>query len=74
MTKRFFIDMAERTAATFAEAFLAIWLVAGDTQQDQLLTWTNAKVGLVAGAIAVGKSLLATLKGRRDSASLATTV
>lgn len=74
MTRRFIIDWTERIGATFAEAFLALWLVAGDTQADRLFTWNNAKLGLLAGALAAGKGILASLKGRRDSASLTNTV
>lgn len=74
MTKRFLIDAAERVATTFVEVFLATWLILGDTQADRLWTWTNAKLGLTAGALAAGKAVLTTLKGRRDSASLADAV
>lgn len=74
MTRRFIIDWLERTAATFVEAFLAVWLIVGDTDPDHLFTTTNAKVGLLAGVLATAKALLATLRGRRDSASLADTI
>lgn len=74
MTKRFLLDAGERVAVTFVEGFLTVWLLFGDSQADQLFTWTNVKGGLVAGALAAGKSLLASLKGRRDSASLADAV
>lgn len=74
MTKRFLLDAGERVAVTFLEAFLALWLVVGDTQADQLLTWRNTKVAFVAGLLAAGKAVLATLKGRKDSASLADAV
>lgn len=74
MSKRFVIDWAERIGATFVEAFLALWLVVGDTQADRLLTWANTKVALVAGVIAAGKGILGALRGRKDSASLAASV
>lgn len=74
MTKRYLIDLAERVAATFVEVFLATWLIVGDSQADRLWTWNNTKLALTAAALAAGKSLLATLKGRRDSASLADVV
>lgn len=74
MSTRFLIDLAERSVTTFLEAFLALWLVVGDTQADRLFTWANTKVALIAGAIAVGKGLLASLRGRKDSASLAGSV
>jgi hypothetical protein len=74
MTKRYFIDFCERVASTFVEVFLATWLIVGDTQADRLWTWNNTKLTLTAAAISAAKSVLATLKGRRDSASLADVV
>lgn len=74
MTKKFLIDLVERTITTFLEASLALWLVVGDTRADHLLTWANTKVAVTAGVIAAVKCVLASLKGRRDSASLASTV
>ena len=74
MTRRFLADLLERSVTTFLEAFLALWLVVGDTQGDRLFTWANTKVALVAGVIAVGKGVLASLRGRKDSASLAANV
>lgn len=74
MTKRFLIDLTERVAATFVEVFLATWLIVGDSQADRLWTWANTKLSLTAAVLAAGKSVLATFKGRRDSASLADSV
>jgi hypothetical protein len=74
MTKRYFIDFTERVGTTFVEVFLATWLIVGDTQADRLWTWNNTKLALTAAAISAAKSVLATLKGRRDSASLADVV
>jgi Putative lactococcus lactis phage r1t holin len=48
------IDLAERTAATFAQAFLAV-LIADESGVTQL---TALKVAAVAGGLAVAKYLL----------------
>lgn len=50
---RWAVDVAERTAATFAEAFLAIELA----DQSHITQLSSLKVAAVAGALAVGKYL-----------------
>lgn len=66
-SKRWLIDTAERTAATFCEVFVA-GLVAGGTLD--LSTARSAALAAVAAALAVIKSALATRSGSSDSASL----
>lgn len=52
LSKPVLVDLAERTCATFAQAFLAIITVSKTTDLGAL------KIALVAGAFAVGKYLL----------------
>lgn len=49
-----FLDLLERTGATFAQAFLAVQ-IADQGKVDQV---TSLKVAAVAGALAVAKYLL----------------
>ena len=63
-TKEFLMDLAERAAMTFAQAFLAVYTI-GDM--------ASAKAGAVAGGAAVlsmVKSVAATKVKSNDSASL----
>jgi len=67
-------DLAERVAATFAEAFAGTLVAGGWFQIDQITNLSVPKKAAVAGIVAV----LAVLKGivakavsRKDSASLA---
>jgi hypothetical protein len=52
--RAFYFDLLERTGWTFVQAFCAFWIVTGDVDGPTL------KAALVAGAISVGKSLVAT--------------
>lgn len=63
-------DTAERALATFAEAALGVWILAGpgDVLSVTVLEGAGA-AGLIA-ALAVVKAALASKVGREDSASL----
>lgn len=60
----FYIDLLERMAWTFVQAFAAEWILTGDFGGDAL------KLGAIAGGLAVAKALIATQVG--DPASAAT--
>jgi len=69
-TKVFVLDLVERSVSTFVQAFLALWLAGGDIAANALFTWGHTKIALVAGVLAVAKSVLASFKGDPNSASL----
>lgn len=85
MSRRWLTDTAERVALTFAEAFLAALNADGildlvhqafDTvpHNVDLSAVEAAAVAGLAAALAVAKAALASLRGDRNSASLAKTV
>lgn len=55
-------DFGERVVATAVQAGLAVWVVT----EDQLLSWENAKVALVAGGLAAAKYIVLKAKGWSD--------
>ena len=68
-TKRWLLDMGERAAVTFVQAYIAVWFVLG-AEYDNLLDercWQGGVVGLV---LAVAKGVGAKNLGADDSASL----
>jgi hypothetical protein len=71
MNTHFLKDLTERTVATFVEVFLAVFLAFGDIEGAEFITWNNTKAALIGAGLAAAKGILASLKGRRDSASLA---
>lgn len=69
-TKKWFIDTAERVVATFGEAALGLYILAGPAN---LFTLDFAKGAAAAGVIAaaaVVKAALASAVGNKESASL----
>jgi hypothetical protein len=65
MGKKFFFDIIERTAWTFVQAFVgAVIILPGG-----IITPRNWAIGLSAGALSLGKGILATRMGSRDSAA-----
>ena len=63
MSKRWYLDMAERAVWTFAQAAAAILIVQQSWNIDVL------KVAVTAGGIAILKAILATRIGDGDSAA-----
>lgn len=63
MSRRFYVDMAERVLWTFAQGFLAEWLVTATLDLQTL------KVAAGAGLISAAKCLLASRVGERGTAS-----
>lgn len=61
--KQFYLDLAERSAWTFVQAFCAAWAVTGS------LSWESLQIGLLAGLIAVAKCLMAVRIGDSGTAS-----
>lgn len=59
----FYLDLLERVAWTFAQGFLAFWIITGDIDT---MTITG---GLVAGGLSAAKSLLAVKIGDPNSAA-----
>lgn len=59
-----YLDLIERTLATFVQGFLATWVVTGD------LDATTLKVAGMAGLIAAAKCLLAFQVGSPKTAAL----
>lgn len=74
MTKRFWIDMLERSVWTFIQAFFAVWIAFFDADTDQFFNGETLKAAVVAGVIAVAKALAASRIGNGNSASTAPSV
>lgn len=66
-TKKWLVDMAERVVWTFLQAFFGTLLALGTTSVD----WVILKSALIAAGLAVGKAILASRMGDKDSASTA---
>jgi hypothetical protein len=69
---RYLADLAERTAATYAEVFLGLLIASGlgVDQVTDLAVWEKAAVAAVPAALAVVKGALASRIGAPDSASV----
>lgn len=77
MSKRFLIDLAERTVSTWAETFIGLVLVGAadlSTPVTRMATLEKAAIAAVPSALAVLKAGLAKLRGNGDSASMAASV
>lgn len=61
-------DVAERAGRTFAQGYLAAWILAGAGYSD-LFTVSNLKFGAVALALSVATALAAKEVGPKDTAS-----
>lgn len=61
--KIFYLDLLERLVWTFIQGFVAFWVMTGEVDRDTLIA------GVIAGAISVAKSLLATQIGDKNSAA-----
>lgn len=67
MNKNFFTDLAERTAATYAEVVIGLLLVAGPLNLDKVEV---ALVAAIPAALAVVKAAIASRLGEKNTASL----
>lgn len=77
VTKRFIIDLAERTGATYAETFAGLIIASGldvSGPVTRMAIVEKAAVAAIPSALAVLKAGLAKLRGNGDSASMATSV
>lgn len=63
---KFFLDLAERTAATYVEAFAGLLMVSGVTHLSDL---RSAAVAAVPAGLAVVKSVLASFVGDAGTAA-----
>lgn len=73
MRKRYFIDLAERIAATFAQGFIGLLLLSG-AEVSGIVDFSTLKKAAIAGVMAVlslVKGMLASRVGDKNSASLA---
>jgi hypothetical protein len=66
MSKKFLLDLAERTFFTWAEAFVGLLLVSGMTDWDTVET---AMVAAIPAALAVLKGGVARYVGDKETAS-----
>lgn len=64
------LDLAERTGATFAQAFLSVLTL----DKAHFTEWTAVQVGLVAGAYAVAKYLLVQVNSYLGKAYVASVI
>lgn len=62
--RRKYADGLERLAATFIQAFAAVWIVTGD------LDWLTIKAALVAGGLSVAKTAAAWQLGNKETSSV----
>ena len=70
--KDFFIDLLERTVATYVETFLGLLIASGlGTPADRMALLEKAAIAAIPAALAVAKAGLAKFKGNPNSASLA---
>lgn len=67
---KFFIDVSERVAATFAIGFLTAWLAADAIDLVDLGLLKSAGLAGLAAAGSLVKGLIASRVGARDSAAL----
>lgn len=74
MTKRFFIDVLERSIWTFIQTFLGVWVAFFDANTDGFFNGETLKAAVVAAVVAVAKGLIASRIGNPNSASLASSV
>lgn len=66
MGKKFYLDLLERTAWTFVQAFAAVWLV---FDRDVAFDVENLQSAAIAAGIAAVKGLAASFIGDKDSAA-----
>lgn len=77
VTKRFIVDLVERTVSTFAETFVGLLIASGldvSGPVTRMAIVEKAAVAAIPSALAVLKGALAKLNGNGDSASIATSV
>jgi hypothetical protein len=68
MTKKLFLDLLERAAWTFAQAFLALFLFTGELDTD-IDTAKKAAVAGIAAVIALAKGVVASRVGDHGTAA-----
>lgn len=74
ITKRYIIDLVERTVATYAETFVGLLIASGldvAAPVTRMAIVEKAAVAALPATLAVVKSGLARLRGNGDSASMA---
>lgn len=77
VTKRFIVDLVERTVSTYVEVFLGLVLASGldvSGPVTRMAIVEKAAVAALPAALTVVKSGLAKLRGNGDSASIASSV
>lgn len=67
MTRRLVLDIAERAALTFVEAFLAVWVVGAWTDLTSVGLAQQAAVAGLAAAMSVVKGAVASRLGDRTA-------
>ena len=67
MNRQLVLDIAERAALTFAEAFLAVWVVGSWADLSSVGLAQRATVAGVAAALAVIKGAIASRLGDRTA-------
>jgi hypothetical protein len=65
-SKKYIMDLVERAGWTFAQAFIAAWMVAGATNWSVI---ENALFAAIPAALSVVKSGLARYAGDKETAS-----
>jgi len=70
MTRRLVVDVAERAALTFVQAFLSVWVVADWADLTDVRLAQRAAVAGIAAALAVVKGFAASRVGDPSSAAL----
>lgn len=77
ISKRYIVDLVERTVATYLETFIGLLIASGldvAAPLTRMAVVEKAAVAALPAALAVVKSGLARLRGNGDSASMAKTV
>lgn len=77
ITRRFIVDLAERTVSTYVEVFIGLLLASGldlSGPVTRMAIVEKAAVAAVPSALAVLKAGVAKLRGNGDSASIAASV
>jgi len=70
MTRQLVVDVAERAALTFVQAFLSVWVVSSWADLTDVGLAQRAAVAGIAAALAVIKGFAASRVGDPDTASL----
>uniref|UniRef100_A0AAU2V931 Holin n=1 Tax=Streptomyces sp. NBC_00003 TaxID=2903608 RepID=A0AAU2V931_9ACTN len=68
-TPKLLVDIVERAALTYVEAFLGLLLAAGTTDIVDLSTLQSAGIAAIPAGLAVIKGAIGTLLGRPGTAS-----